>query len=141
MALLISKTLAPFKFHHFPLGSIRPEGWLRDQLQLSADGLGGHLFDFYRCVARSTWLRGNYEYSEPHESAPYWFNYIVPLAWTLDDSRLKKQALLPGVTKLIVELPMDVHIVSRNETVGVYYGPILYAADIAYKETAHQPLN
>lgn len=36
---------------------------------------------------------------------------------------------------------MDVHIVSRNETVGVYYGPMLYAADIAYNESAHQPLN
>lgn len=36
---------------------------------------------------------------------------------------------------------MDVHIVTRNETVGVYYGPMLYAADIAYNETAHQPLN
>lgn len=92
MSLLISEALAPFKFNHFPLGSIRPGGWLRDQIQLSADGLGGHLFDFYRYVARSTWLGGSYEYSELHESAPYWFNYIVPLAWTLDDPRLKKQA-------------------------------------------------
>ncbi|KAL6831900.1 hypothetical protein V8C40DRAFT_285338 [Trichoderma camerunense] len=69
-------TLAPFKFDHSPLGSIRPGGWLRDQIQLSADGLGGDLFDFYRYVARSTWLGGSYEYSELHESAPYWFNYI-----------------------------------------------------------------
>jgi hypothetical protein len=27
-----------------------------------------------------------------NESSPYWFNYIVPLAWTLDDQRLKDQA-------------------------------------------------
>lgn len=91
-AIAHQASLAPFKFNHFPLGSIRPGGWLRDQIQLSADGLGGHLFDFYRYVARSTWLGGSYEYSELHESAPYWFNYIVPLAWTLDDPRLKKQA-------------------------------------------------
>ncbi|KFZ02280.1 hypothetical protein V500_00276 [Pseudogymnoascus sp. VKM F-4518 (FW-2643)] len=72
--------------------SIRASGWLRDQLELSANGLGGHLFDFYRYVARSKWLGGDFEYSELHESAPYWFNYIVPLAWTLDDQRLKDQA-------------------------------------------------
>ncbi|KAH8586555.1 hypothetical protein B0O99DRAFT_701834 [Bisporella sp. PMI_857] len=86
------KTLVPFKYGSLPLGSITPSGWLRDQIQLSADGLGGHLYDFYRYVARSTWLGGDFEYSELHESAPYWFNYIVPLAWVLDDQRLKTQA-------------------------------------------------
>ncbi|KAH8652616.1 hypothetical protein BGZ60DRAFT_419927 [Tricladium varicosporioides] len=87
-----SKRLVPFKYHNFPLGSVHASGWLKDQLDLSANGLGGHLFDFYRYVARSTWLGGDSEYSELHESAPYWFNYIVPLAWTLEDQRLKDQA-------------------------------------------------
>ncbi|EPE34274.1 Six-hairpin glycosidase [Glarea lozoyensis ATCC 20868] len=87
-----TKSLLPFKFDSFPLGSIHSSGWLKDQLELSANGLGGHLFDFYRYVSRSTWLGGTFEYSELHESAPYWFNYIVPLAWTLDDQRLKDQA-------------------------------------------------
>ncbi len=84
--------LVPFKYESLPLGSIKASGWLQDQLALSADGLGGYLFDFYRYVKRSTWLGGDTEYSELHESAPYWFNYIVPLAWTLDDDRLKQQA-------------------------------------------------
>lgn len=84
--------LAAFKYDQFPVGSIRASGWMHDQLSLSASGLGGHLFDFYRYVARSTWLGGTEEYSELHESAPYWFNYIVPLAWTLQDERLKAQA-------------------------------------------------
>ncbi|KAH9211322.1 hypothetical protein DL95DRAFT_437274 [Leptodontidium sp. 2 PMI_412] len=87
-----TKSLVPFKFDSFPLGSIHASGWLKDQLELSANGLGGHLFDFYRYVSRSTWLGGVFEYSELHESAPYWFNYIVPLAWTLNDQRLKDQA-------------------------------------------------
>jgi hypothetical protein len=66
------------------LGSIKATGWLQDQLVLEANGLAGHLFEFYRYVANSTWVGGTYEYSELHESAPYWF--------TLDDPRLKNQA-------------------------------------------------
>lgn len=84
--------LVPFKFEQLPLGSIKASGWLKDQIELSAEGLGGHLFDFYRYVQRSTWLGGDFEYSELHESAPYWFNYIVPMAWVLGDNRLKSQA-------------------------------------------------
>ncbi|KAL4874995.1 hypothetical protein BJY04DRAFT_224504 [Aspergillus karnatakaensis] len=86
------KELAPFKYDTFPLGSIKASGWLQDQLLLSADALPGHLFDFYRYVADSTWLGGTHEYSELNEAVPYWFNYIVPLAYTLDDARLKEQA-------------------------------------------------
>ncbi|KIM98411.1 hypothetical protein OIDMADRAFT_56776 [Oidiodendron maius Zn] len=87
-----SLVLVPFRYKAFPLGSITASGWLNDQLRLEANGLAGNLFDFYRYVAESTWLGGTYEYSELHESAPYWFNYIVPLAYIVDDSRLKSQA-------------------------------------------------
>jgi hypothetical protein len=55
------------------------------------DGLPGHEFDFYVYVRNSTWFGGEYEYSDLGESAPYWFNYIVPLAYGLDDARLKRQ--------------------------------------------------
>jgi hypothetical protein len=55
------------------------------------DGLPGHQFDFYVYVRDSTWMGGRTEYADIHESAPYWFNYIVPLAYGLDDARLKRQ--------------------------------------------------
>jgi hypothetical protein len=84
--------LKPFKYISLPLGSIKASGWLHNEIRLSGDGLGGHLYDFYRFVRRSTWLGGDTEYSELAESATYWFNYIVPLAWVLDDDRLKDQA-------------------------------------------------
>ncbi|KAF1981397.1 hypothetical protein K402DRAFT_425448 [Aulographum hederae CBS 113979] len=87
-----SEKLAPFKYDTFHVGSIKASGWLRNQLQLCADGLGGHMYDFYRYIQRSSWLGGDWEYSPLNEAAPYWFNYIVPLAWTLDDARLKAQA-------------------------------------------------
>ncbi|KAI1428144.1 duf1680 domain-containing protein [Xylaria sp. FL1777] len=78
-------------YQAFPLGSVKPQGWLRDQLEKSATGLAGNLFNFYRFVKDSQWLGGNSEYSDLHESAGYWFNGLVPLAFGLDDSTLKGQ--------------------------------------------------
>ncbi|KAH8161630.1 hypothetical protein CIB48_g6633 [Xylaria polymorpha] len=78
-------------YQALPLGSVKPQGWLREQLETSAAGLAGNLFYFYRFVKDSKWLGGNTEYSDLHESAPYWFNGLVPLAFSLDDTRLKDQ--------------------------------------------------
>ncbi|KAH7125846.1 hypothetical protein EDB81DRAFT_910502 [Dactylonectria macrodidyma] len=78
------QTRKKFKLDTLPPGAVHPTGWLKDQLQLSAEALGGHLFEFYCYVARSTWLGGDWEYSELNEASPYWFNYMLPLAWSLD---------------------------------------------------------
>ncbi|KAI2626307.1 duf1680 domain-containing protein [Xylaria nigripes] len=86
-----TKKLVQPVYQALPLGAVKPQGWLRDQLERSASGLAGNLFEFYRFVKDSEWLGGNSEYSDLHESAPYWFNGLVPHAFGLDDSALKSQ--------------------------------------------------
>jgi hypothetical protein len=69
-----------------PLGAIRPRGWLARQLRIQADGLSGHLDEFWPDVGQSRWFGGG---AEGWERAPYWLDGVIPLAWGLDDSGLK----------------------------------------------------
>lgn len=79
--------LAQNAFDLLPLGSVRPTGWLRDQLQIQADGLGGHLDETWADVgSNSGWLGGT---GESWERGPYFLDGLVPLAFLLDDAGLK----------------------------------------------------
>jgi len=64
------------------LGTIRPAGWLKNQLQIQADGLSGHLDEFWPDVKNSGWFGGD---AEAWERAPYWLDGFVPLAYLLQD--------------------------------------------------------
>ena len=39
--------LLPCAYQPLPLGAIRPQGWLLNQLRIQADGLSGHLDEFW----------------------------------------------------------------------------------------------
>jgi hypothetical protein len=82
--------LMPNAFDLLPLGSIAPGGWLKAQLQIQADGLGGHLDETWADVgSNSGWLGGT---GESWERGPYFLDGLLPLAYLLEDQALKAKA-------------------------------------------------
>jgi uncharacterized protein len=57
-----------------------------DQLKLQAEGLTGHLDEFWPDVKDSGWIGGK---AEGWERAPYWLDGLVPMAYLTNDTRLK----------------------------------------------------
>src|SRR5260370_12649404 len=82
--------LAQKAFYMLPLGAVRPSGWLKKQMQIQANGLSGHLDETWADVgSNSGWLGGT---GESWERGPYFLDGLVPLAYLLDDARLKAKA-------------------------------------------------
>ncbi len=77
-------------FVSLPLGTVKPQGWLKDQLTVQANGLTGHLNEFWPSVMNSAW-KGD-EDGEAWERGPYYLDGLVPLAYLLDDQRLIDKA-------------------------------------------------
>ncbi len=82
----MTRQLQPSRFRPLPTKSIRPEGWLRNQLRIQADGLSGHLYEFWPDIKDSAWFGGS---AEGWERAPYWLDGVIPLTFLLDDEALK----------------------------------------------------
>lgn len=80
--------LRPRKYAELPLGSIRPSGWLLQQLEIMRDGMTGHLDSLYAKVMgpRNGWKGGD---GDVWERGPYWIDGLLPLAYVLDDDSLK----------------------------------------------------
>lgn len=82
--------LSPQPYYPLPVGSIRPEGWLKRQLEIQAAGLTGFLGDIWPDVGPdSGWLGGK---GESWERGPYYLDGLLPLAWQLESPQLKARA-------------------------------------------------
>ncbi len=81
--------LQPSAFYRLPAGAVRPEGFLRRQLTMLAEGLTGEmeLFPDYRPES-SEWRGG---VGENWERGPYYLRGLVALAYVLDDDKLKEK--------------------------------------------------
>lgn len=85
--------MIPVQMRPLPLGSIRPTGWLRDQLRLQSDGLTGGMEDHWECLGPGNcWLGGAVETWETYERGPYYVDGLIPLAFALGDEKLIDRA-------------------------------------------------
>lgn len=84
------KPLIDNEYYPFPLGKIKPLGWLKDQMEIQAKGMTGQLPDHWEPLgADSGWLGGN---GESWERGPYYLDGLIPLAYMLEDEALIKKA-------------------------------------------------
>lgn len=78
------------EYIELPLGTIKPKGWMEQQLLLMKNGMTGNLDQIYEPVMgkRNGWLGGD---GDVWERGPYWIDGLLPLAYILDDDQLKKK--------------------------------------------------
>lgn len=86
--------LVPAPFRKLPIGAIRPEGWLRKQLELEADGFTGHLDELSEYLNKkdNAWLSPTGEGVHGWEEVPYWLKGFGDLGYVLGDRRIIDEA-------------------------------------------------
>lgn len=70
------------KWNLFTTNEIKPNGWLKRQLEIQADALSGNLDKMWPDVRDSAWIGGD---REGWERVPYWLDGFIPLAYLLEN--------------------------------------------------------
>ncbi len=70
------------QWNFYTTNEIKPDGWLKKQLEIQAKGLSGNLDKVWRDVRDSAWIGGE---AEGWERVPYWLDGFIPLAYLLED--------------------------------------------------------
>ena len=73
------------KWNFYTAKEIKPEGWLRRQLEIQAEGLSGNLHKIWPDVKDSAWIGGKHD---GWERVPYWLDGFIPLAYLLENSEM-----------------------------------------------------
>lgn len=74
-------------YMELPIGSIKPAGWLEEQMNRMCTGMTGHLDSIYSPVmgSRNGWLGGD---GDVWERGPYWIDGLLPLAYIMNKKEL-----------------------------------------------------
>jgi DUF1680 family protein len=76
-----------------PIGAIRPEGWLRTQLELEAEGFSGRLSEISQfCKYEGNGWVTPRSGERGWEEAPYWLKGYTDLGFVLNDKRILTEA-------------------------------------------------
>ena len=88
------RPLAPSPLVKLPIRAIKPEGWLRRQLELQADGFTGHLTEISRFLRKdgNAWLASDGQGHSPWEEMPYWLKGFADTGYILNDRRIIDEA-------------------------------------------------
>jgi len=84
--------LQPSPFLRLPVGSIVPKGWLRQQLELDANGLSGRLPEVSSFVKFEGNAWANSKGNNGWEEMPYWLKGFGDLGYVLRDERITADA-------------------------------------------------
>jgi len=86
------------RFIQLPVGAVRPEVWMKKELEVWAEGITGHLLEYKDNVFWNTWDNRKFRSANPqppkgrwwaYEQQAYWADGLFQLAYILDDTRLK----------------------------------------------------
>lgn len=73
------------KWSFYTSKEIKPQGWLRRQLEIQAEGLSGNLHKIWPDIRDSGWIGGE---REGWERVPYWLDGFIPLAYLLENEEM-----------------------------------------------------
>ncbi len=86
--------LLPSPLIKLPIGSIEPQGWVRRQLELQADGFHGHLTEISNFLKKekNAWLNPDGEGLHGWEEPVYWLKGFSNCGYILGDERMIKES-------------------------------------------------
>lgn len=105
--------LQPLSFIKLPVGSIKPQGWIKKYLELQRDGLTGKLGEISAWLDKNdnAWFSGNGKGGHGWEEVPYWLKGYGNLGYVLKDE------------KIINETKLWLNKVFESQQPDGYFGP------------------